>query len=285
MKNKITLFVSFLAGILLLGSCLKDKVGDYWVDELAGKMYATVPTYTLQQLALKPVAGDIAFSFLVNIATDALPTEDITLTLAVDAAAVTQYNKDHSKTFLTFPTVQVLTSTITIAKGTRNATVNAKVWGAETLNACDNYMTAVSIKTAKTASGKDVTIAGNMKSYLLALPISNPFEGIYHAAGVFTHPVNGPRDIDEDKELNTIDCKTVTCSAGDLGGDKGTWVTLTVNADNTITFGGSLSSSQPYKPQVGKDNKYVPASKTFILNYYYEGATGNRLIQETIVRK
>jgi hypothetical protein len=285
MKNKIILLTSFLTIVFWLTSCLKDNVGDYWKDDVAGKMYATVPSYTLQQLALKPVAGDVPFSFLLNIATDALPTEDITITLAVDPAAVTQYNTDRNKSYKPFPTVQILTSTVVIAKGTRNATARAKVWGAETLNACDNFIAAITIKSAKTASGVDIPIAGNMKSYLLALPIANPYSGTYHAAGVFTHPVNGPRNIDEDKELNTIDCKTVTCSAGDLGGEKDTWVMLTVNNDNTITFGGSLSASQPYLPQTGKANKYDPATKTFILNYYYVGATGNRLIQENIVRK
>src|ERR1035437_6739956 len=114
MKNKITLFLSFLAGIILFVSCLKAKVGDYWVDGVAGKVYATVPVYTLQQLSLQPTPGDVPFSFLVNIATDALPTEDITLTIAIDPAAVTQYNTDHSKSFKTFPTVQVLTPSITI---------------------------------------------------------------------------------------------------------------------------------------------------------------------------
>lgn len=285
MKNKIILLASFLTVVFLLASCLKDKVGDYWVDAVAGKMYATVPAYTLQSLALQPVAGDVPFSFALNIATDALPTEDITLTLAVDAAAVAQYNTDHGKSFKAFPTVQVLTTTVVIAKGTRTGTVQAKVWGADALNACDNFMTAISIMTAKTASGKDVTIAGNMKSYLLSLPIANPYAGTYHASGIFTHPVNGPRTIDLDKVANTVDCKTITTAAGDLGGDISTWVVLTVNDDNSITIGGSLSATQPYLPQTGKDNKYDPATKTFTLNYYYVGATGNRLIQENLVRK
>ena len=282
MKNKIILFASFFTVVFLFISCLKDNVGEYWKDDLAGKMYVTVPSYTLQQLTLKPVAGNVTFSFLLNIATGAPPTEDINLILTVDTEAVARYNADHTKTsFKSFPTVEVLTNTVIIAKGTRNATAQAKVWGADALNACDNYMTAISIVSAKTTSGKDIPIAGNMKSYLLALPISNPYVGTYRASGVFTHPVNGVHGIDEDKQLITVDCKTVTCSAGDLGGEKETWVLLTVNTDNSITIGGSLSASQPYKPQPGKANKYNPLTKTFILNY----STGNQLIQENLVRK
>lgn len=284
MKNKIFLTLTFLSGIFLLNSCLKDNVGEYWKDDLAGKMYATVAVTTVQSMALKPVAGETPFQFLVNVATDALPTEDITFNLIIDPAAVAAYNAQSGKSYKPFPTVSLTTPTLVIKAGTRNGYVQGKVWGAEVLNACDNFMVAVSISSAKNASGQIIAVGSNMKSYLLALPLSNAYAGMYHASGVFTHPVNGPRDINEDKQLSTADCKTVTCSAGDLGGDPSTYVFLTINADFTVTISGSLSASQPYLPQAGKVNKYDPATKTFILNYYYVGATGNRLIQENIVR-
>lgn len=284
MKNKI-LIISVLASIFFLGSCLKDDVGDYWADGVAGKMYATVAKATLQQLALKPVAGDVNFDFLVNIATDALPTEDITVTFKIDPSAVTAYNTSSGKNFKPYPNVQILTQTLTIAKGTRNGYCKAKVWGAETLNACDNFIAAISIESAKTASGADVTVAGNMKTYLLALPIANPYAAKYHSSGTFIHPTAGPRTIDEDKDVKTIDCKTVTLSCGDLGGDESTWLLVTINDDNSLTLGGGLSASQPYIPTTGKVNKYDPATKTFTLNYYYVGSGGNRVIEETAVRK
>ena len=88
MKNRLIVFVSTLALVFTFGSCLKDDVGEYWPDGVAGKMYATVVNATLQQLALQPVAGDVNFEFLVNIATDALPTEDITVTFKIDPAAI-----------------------------------------------------------------------------------------------------------------------------------------------------------------------------------------------------
>ena len=286
MKSKIIiLFLSLVTGIFLFNSCLKDRKGEYWKDEMAGKMYATVANPVLQTLALQPVAGDVNYQFLLNIATDALPTEDITLKLKIDPTAVTKYNTDFKKAYKLFPNLQILNTTIVIKAGTRNAYAQAKVWGAETLDACDNFIAAITIESATTASGAAVTIAGNMKTYLLALPIANPYSGSYHALGVFTHPVNGPRAIDEDKQVNTIDCKTVTCSAGDLGGDASTWLLITVNADYSLTLGGQLSATQPFKPDAGKTNSYNPATKTFTLNYYYEGASGNRVIQENLVRK
>jgi hypothetical protein len=71
-----------------------------------------------------------------------------------------------------------------------------------------------------------------------------------------------------------------------LGGaqDGGSWVTLTINTDNSVTIGGQLSGTQPYLTDAAKTNSYNPATKTFTLNYYYVGAGGNRVIQETLVR-
>lgn len=287
MKSKIIILLfSFVAIIFVINSCLKDNKGEYWKDELAGKIYATIANPALQTMALQPVAGDVPYQFLLNMATDALPTEDITIKLKIDPAAVTAYNTYYSKTYKAFPNVAILTPTIVIKAGTRNAIAQAKIWGAETLDACDNFIAAITIESATTASGKSVTIAGNMKSYMLALPINNPYAGSYHASGAFIHPTAGTRVINEDKQVNTVDCKTVTCSAGDLGGaqDGGTWVVITINANNSLTISGGLSATQPYLTDPSKTNSYNPATKTFTLNYYYVGSGGNRVIQETLVR-
>jgi len=306
MKNKIILSVSFLAGIFLLSACLKDDVGEYWPDGVAGKMYATVPSYTLQQKALAPVAGDVPVSFLVNIATDALPTEDITLTLAVDPAAIAQYNKDHTTTFSAFPTVQVLSPTITIAKGTRNATATAKVWGAETLDACANFMTAISITSAKTASGKDIPIAGNMKSYLLSLPISNPYAADYHTVGYRIRPGNPTEPVDATQTFNTLNCKTVQKTG--FGNYSAYDITIEVTAE-TVVVGGTTCfkvKAMPIDPGTGASvggmfttwtgdatlkpadltiNYYNPVTKTFVLNCYYTSSAGNRIMYEVNTRQ
>jgi len=309
MKNKIILLVSFFTVVFSLVSCLKDNVGDYWKDDLAGKMYATVPSYTLQQLALKPVAGEVTFSFLVNIATDALPTEDITLTMAVDGASVTQYNTDRKKNFKTFPTAEVLTKTVVIAKGTRNATVQAKVWGADKLDACDNYMTAISITSAKTASGKDITIAGNMKSYLLSLPISNPYAGDYAiVVGYRIRPGNPTEQVNAGtiEAFKTVDCKTV--SKVGFGNYTAYSISIEVTAE-TVVVGGTTCFkviATPFDPATGNSvggmwpewtgdaaqapadktiNYYNPVTKTFVLNCYYESGAGNRIMYEVLQRQ
>lgn len=305
MKNKVTMTLSFLAGILLLSSCLKDNMSDYWVDGVAGKMYATIPANTVQSLALKPVAGEVTFSFLVNIATDALPTEDITVTFAKDDAAVTAYNAKSGKSFKPFPTMSMNTTTLVIKAGTRNGTATGKVWGAETLNACDNFMGAISITSAKTASGQDVTIGGNMKSYLLALPISNPYAADYATVGYRIRPGNATEPVSATQTFNTQDCKTVRKTGfGNYGAYD---VTIEVTA-NTVVVGGVTCFKViaiPIDPTTGSSvggmfdtwtgdaaqvpadktiNYYNPVKKQFVLNCYYISSAGNRIMYEVNTR-
>ncbi len=306
MKNKIALFVSFFAAIFLLNSCLKDKVGDYWVDGVAGKMYATIPAYTLQQMALQPVAGDVNFSFALNIATDALPTEDITITLAVDPAAVASYNTAHGKSFKPFPNVQILTQTVTIPKGTRVGSVSAKVWGAETLNACDNFIAAITITSAKTASGKDITIAGNMKSYLLALPIANPYAADYHCVGYRIHPsYTNPLTVDQTETAATVDCQTIrkqgmgdyspysldiqitteTMVVGGVTVNKVVLSSIDVAAANFGMYNTFTGSATTAPIPVTQDvNYYNPVTKVFVLNYHYDSSGVPRKIYEVLTR-
>lgn len=295
-----------LASIFLLGSCLKDDVGDYWADGVAGKMYATIVKANLQQLALQPVAGDVNFDFLVNIATDALPSEDITITFKVDASAVTAYSTSSGKSYKPYPNVQILTQTLTIAKGTRNGYCKAKVWGAETLNACDNYIAAISIESAKTASGVDIPIAGNMKTYLLALPIANPYSGTYHCVGYRIRPGNPTEPVEADEPFWTVDCKTVQKNG--FGNYSGYDVKIEVTSQ-TVVVGGTTCYkviATPVDPSSGASvggmfdswtgdatlkpadltiNYYNPATKVFVLNCWYTSSAGNRIMYEVLTRK
>jgi hypothetical protein len=292
MKNKITLIVSFFSVVFLLGSCLKDNVGEYWKDDVAGKSYATIVKATLQQLALKPVAGDVKFDFLVNIATDALPTEDITVTFKIDPAAVTAYNTDFKKSYKPFPNVEILTKTMVIKAGTRNGTAQAKVWGAETLNACDNFIAAITIESAKTASGGDIPVAGNMSTYLLALPISNPYAADYNVVGYRIRPGNATEEIAAGtvQTYKTVDCKTVQKNG--FGNYTAFDIVIEITT-NPVVVGGTTCYkviATPIDPSTGASvggmwpawkgddtkkpadltiNYYNPVTKTFVLNCYY----------------
>jgi hypothetical protein len=241
---------------------------------------------------------------MLNIATDALPTEDITVTLKVDPAAVTAYNTDFKKSYKPFPNVEILTKTVLIKAGTRNAMASAKVWGAETLNACDNFIGAISIESAKTASGKDITVAGNMKTYLLALPIANPYAGTYHTVGYRIRPGNPTEPVDAIQAFNTFDCKTVqkngfgNYSAFDIkieitsetvvvGGVVCYKVIATPVDSSGAVVGGmwpAWTGDATQKPADLTINYYNPVAKKFILNCWYASGAGNRIMYEVNTR-
>jgi hypothetical protein len=280
MRNKIFKILSLMAAVLLVSSCLKDNVGEDWTASLKGKMYAEVDKAGFAALALQPVATPVTFRFLVNIATDVPPTQNITVTLGVNTDVIARYNTAKGTDYKLFPYIEILTPTITIEAGTRNAYASVKVWNANLLNACDNYMAPISITAA--TGGVIVADALNQGSRLMALPINNPFAGTYKVTGTFNHPTAGIRIIDETKVLSTINCSTVETSIGDLGGSG---FFIKINPDNSVTIGGELSASQPLLPVTGKPNVWNPATRTFTLNYYYVGSGGNRVISEVYVRQ
>src|SRR5664280_3064420 len=107
MRNKIFMIVSLLAAVFILNSCLKDDVGVYWTSSLKGKMYAEIYGAGYQALALQPTTDTVTFKFLVNIATDQPPTQDITVTLAVDEATMNKYDTLKKATYKLYPYIKI----------------------------------------------------------------------------------------------------------------------------------------------------------------------------------
>src|SRR5512133_3081594 len=118
MRRKILIIASFLSLFLSLSSCLKDDVGLYWTDDLKGKMYAEVWRSGFTTTPLQPVPDAVVFKFLVNIATDQPPTQDITVTLAVDTSAMGRYNRSKNlkgaKAYKLYPYIQILDENLVI---------------------------------------------------------------------------------------------------------------------------------------------------------------------------
>jgi hypothetical protein len=306
MKNRIIVIFTLLTGLFLLNSCLKDTTNDYWPDQVAGKMYITVLKPALQSMSLKPVADSVSFSFMINIATDQPPTSDVTVKLAVDPTAVTAYNNRFSpaKTYKPFPNVRILNPTVTIAAGTRTATINGKVWGADQLNACDNFIAGITIQST---TDPNVMIPANMKSYMLSLPISNPYAGDYAMGCYRIHPTAGYSAGPTSTTFSTIDCKTVlkpgvgsypsynaqvevTTETMNVGADVCYKCNVTVidPATNTVVEGGQYTTftgdaSKPPAPLTNDVNYYNPKTHTFCLNYFYNVAAP-RIIYEVISR-
>ncbi|MEI7524536.1 MAG: DUF4361 domain-containing protein [Mariniphaga sp.] len=113
------------------------------------------------------------------------------------------------------------------------------------------------------------------------ITVANKYAGYYQCVGVFTHPVNGPRPINERKFLTPINAVSCWGNAGDLGAS-GYFVKITVDpATNLVTCGTWTGGSAIAMANIpGGDNYYDPATGVFHLSYFYVGATGNRLMNE-----
>jgi len=297
MKNKVTMALSFLAGILLLNSCLKDNMSDYWVDDLAGKMYATIATPGLTTKSLLPIPDEVTISFLVNIATDALPTKDYTLGLAFDNAAIVAYNAKLKaegiaagtpyKTYVPFPSVKLIDPTITIKAGTRNANVRFSVARADTVKLTGSYMAAF---TLTTVTPSDIPIGGNMKTILYAFPLANEYEGDYLSEGFRDHPTLGIEPFKYAKmPFLTVNGNTV--HKDQVGNYGGYGLDITITTTTMVVNGTTVNKcdlkvtgmSDPtdyivYPTFNGEPmNYYNPATKVFELYYAYNKAAPRKL--------
>jgi hypothetical protein len=309
MKNKIFIILTIVAGVLGFTSCL-DDTADNWKVDVAGKSYATVMTPQLQSMGLKPVKDSVEYEFMINIATDVLPTVDITIKMKIDPAAVTAYNKQKGLTgdaaYKVYPNLKIVNPTVVISKGTRTAMVKCKVWGADALNACDNYIAAVTIDQV---SG-GIPIASNMKSYIMALPISNPYEGNYHCVGYRIRPGNATEPQDAIEAFKTINCKTVqktgfgnysaydiVIEVTDVPMVVGGVTCYKVNAlpinpttgagvgDMFATWTGDAATTPAPPANPTEINYYNPVTKTFVLNCWYASSAGNRIMYEVLTRQ
>ncbi|TAL64437.1 MAG: DUF1735 domain-containing protein [Bacteroidetes bacterium] len=306
MRNKIFKITFFLAVTLIISSCLKDNVGEDWTSTLKGKMYAEIWNGGFQSMGLAPVPDAVTFRFLVNIASDKPPTQDITVTIAVNSAALDSYNALKGTSYLLYPYIEVLDPSLTIKAGTRNAYAHVKVWNADQLNACDNYVAPISIMDA--TGGVIPADPLNVGSRLMGLPISNPYAGDYHVVGYRKHPTAGIFTVDKTETLSTIDCKTVTKNGfGDYPYD----VTIQVTT-NTIIVGGVTCykvivhtidpgtgafvagetqydtftgvATQVPIPVTNDVNYYNPVEKKFVLNMAYNAAAP-RIAYEVLTKE
>jgi hypothetical protein len=271
-------------------------------------MYAEVANGGKATLGLSPVAAPVTFRFMVNIASDQPPTEDITLTLAVNDSARTKYNRLNptGTQYKLFPYIEVLTPTITITKGTRNAWAYVKVWNANLLNACDNFIAPISIVSA--TGGVIPADIASQGSRLMALPISNPYAADYQAIGHRIHPAPAMYTVNTVETLSTIDCKTVIKH---LIADYPYDVTIEITTNTMVVLGitcykvilhvydpstGAIVSSgdgmettivnnPAYAPTPPSSdiNYYNPVTRQFVLNYFYNTAAP-RVAYEILTR-
>ncbi len=276
-----------LAGTLALGltSCLKDEAN--FVNFAGAGSVIDIPSSaffgvtTNQGLSIQ--TAPVSYSFSVNLAGPQTLGEDVTVNLAVDPTLLAKYNADNGTKYTALPAAlyQIVSPSTTIKAGQRLAPVTINFFsGSDKITdpaAYNNANYAVPLRV--TGTSNNLAVSSNYGYKIILLKLKNQYDGVYKSTGLFTHPVAGPRKIDREKTLETVNLNTIQTEFADLGGS-GWLMQLVINPDNTVKLipKGAASAATV---QFGV-NKYDPATKTFTLNYKYAGGGGDRVINETL---
>ena len=287
MKNYLSLCLAATIA-LSMTSCLKDDA--HFVDFTATAPVIDIPTSAFYGVVanqgLSIQTAPVSYSFNVNLSGPQTLGQDVTVNLAVDPSVLTAYNAANGTNYQPLPAAlyQFTATTTTIKAGQRLAPVALNFFsGADKITDQVGYNNAnYALPIRVTGTSNNLAVSSNFGYKIISLKLKNQYDGTYAATGTFTHPVNGPRAINEEKELQTIDLNTVQTNFADLGGS-GWLMQLRVNADNTVTLTPKGAASTA-TVQFGV-NKYDPATKTYTLNYKYAGSGGDRVINETLKRE
>ena len=285
-KYKIPALVAFV--MLSLSSCLKDEGfdnGTYGMGGFAGGTFVSVPAAASSpfSIALESKAGNQPLSlFSVNYENVDKAPEDITVTFTKDDAAVAAAGG------LTLIPASALTfssanPTVTIAKGTRVSPNFTCQINTGSLDPTKNYGLAFTISSVSKAG---VAIPANLKTVVYKIALKNKWDGIYSVvSGLVTRynspgvPANdalsGPLAGNSDVYLITSGVSDLDIPAsgngsfrwsgnGGIGGIDG--LRMAINpTTNLVTW--SCSGNATLTNWAGKVNEYVPATKTFTLNF------------------
>lgn len=291
----ILLFTALLAG---LSACLKkdamnidpDSATKNVVefantgDNLASasskypRFYADLGTVNFGQVA----------TLKVNVSYSGIETasQDITVNLALDTAALSLYNNTDGTNYTVPPTtVYKFPSSVIINKGTRLTQVEITITIGSDFDFNESY--AVPLKISSASSG---TVSNNFGSAIYSFGGRNKYDGIYKIKGYVNHPTaayTGPFVADE-VSFTTTGAASIEMEAQPFSNNGalsffGVYPVFTVNADNSVTVtslpdgGMAPSISDPnYK------NRYDPATKTFYISYSYNTAAP-RIVYDTCI--
>jgi len=161
---------------------------------------------------------------------------------------------------------------VVIAKGTSTGYIRLKFKPIDFVG--QNWVLAFQLTAV---SDSKYTIS-NLDKGFVKINIKNKYDKEYDCVGVFTHPTAGARPINEQKRLVTVGANSNTTTVGDLGADYTVVITIDP-VTNDVTF--SNSSPVTILPSATLRSYYEPSTGKFYLHYYYVGASGNRVIDET----
>jgi hypothetical protein len=213
-------------------------------------------------------------------------SQDITVNLALDTAALSLYNNTDGTHYTVPPTtVYKFPASVVISKGTRLSQVEISITISNDFDFNESY--AVPLKISSASSG---TVSNNFGSAIYSFGGRNKYDGIYKIKGYVNHPnaaYTGPFLADE-VSFTTTGAASIGMEAQPFFNNGalsffGVYPVFTVNADNSVTVtnmpdgGKAPSVSDPnYK------NRYDPTTRTFYISYSYNAATP-RIIYDTCI--
>lgn len=278
--KKITKYLAIALTTLCFTSCLKDdpnnldpKTGTNNVIEFKNISTIAPGTVTLPLYitAFESTAASVDIPIVLNYAgAESNAPEDINVTIAVDPALVTKYNKEHDDDLTPLPTnLYTPTLTVTIPKGQRTGTAVFKV-KPTSFDLSLRY--ALGLKITNVSSG---VISGNFSSIVINTIAKNKYDGTYNfktSASTSLQP-----NKNESVELQTVGANRLQLIPGLLA-TYGNLVYYNIDpVTNQITVEcPSLGVQTPADPR----SKYDPSTKT--LNVFWKQRNGSRTFEETI---
>lgn len=264
--------------VFVLSSCLKDKapgnenyshspalVGFQYTGGAAKPIVAAIPGTAQDTLGIEVT---------LSVASLTLKTP-VTLKIVPYKAGLDSFNTANGTTYAQMdPSLYTLQDggSITINPGQQIVTMRINFAG-DKIDFSQKSGIGLQLTDAKGA-----LIATNLNTAIVLVALKNPFEGNYHVFGVRHHPTLGDFSFDYTAYMSTVDAMTID---GPADFDFQTELQIHINPDNTVTLSDPSGAFTLYL-QPGKENDYNPATKTFVLNFYYNTGAP-RLITETLV--
>lgn len=201
----------------------------------------------------------------INLATSEPAPQDLHVTVSLDDALVDNYNAENGTAYAV-PASTIFTIVnpeVIIPKGSHTGYVQIKFKPSDFIGA--DWALGFRISSIQETG---YTISGNLNTGVTVIAIKNQYDGLYDAEGYFTHPVFFG-DYSSEWSLATSGPNSVTFQLNTTV-LFGAFITLTVNADNSVDISSNDVALDPYD---AAKNYYTPDDRTFHLDFGYSGGT------------
>lgn len=225
-SNKKILLGSALLAMTGLSSCLKDTaippsdplagtnsvVAFIGTGDAVASLNSTNNLYAQYQSGL--VLNPDTAGFNLNVAylgTGGGAPQDISVSLAVSASALTAFNTNQGSNYTLPPTdVYSFPATVTIPKGKDKVTVRVVIKGTASYDYSKSYALPMTISAAN-----GVTVSTNMGTAIYSFIVKNEYDGNYTGSGYIFHP-SSPRSFSATYALSTVSPTSSKFPFGDL---------------------------------------------------------------------